>query len=232
MGFVHPLTDPSLGRRVLKAWPALTALPSLPPENNFCLAGNFAGDCLAPDHEDKTRPWHLIDPAILKTGNLVGTADPPDRPGNPALFLHKKDSFSPVQEIGCYQWLPRVPDRPGTVVVLRYKARAEEGEGRLTVRLELPIVLPAGSDEPTRRLRDLSFPFPSLPHDAAEEPRQYRIEDWVTPSREWRSYYVIWEWPPYCHLPDVRNVVVLYSGIGKVWLDDLEVYTWELGKLP
>ena len=231
VGFVHPLTDPTLGRRVLKAWPALTSLPPLPQEDNLCLAGTFAGDCLAADHSDKIRPWRVVDPGALSAANVVAVADPPDRPGNPALLLHKTDASS-VQEIGCYQWLARVPDRPGTVVIMRYKARAEEGEGRLTVRLELPLVLPVDADEPACRLRELSLPFPVLPHGPTDEPRQYRIADWVTPGRDWRSYYVIFEWPPYCQLPDVRNVVVFFAGAGKVWLDDLEIYTWELGKQP
>ena len=43
---------------------------------------------------------------------------------------------------------------------------------------------------------------------------------------------MIWEWPPYCQDPGFRNLVVFYAGIGTVWLDDLEVFTWELGGEP
>jgi hypothetical protein len=116
---------------------------------------------------------------------------------------------------------------------MRYRARADDGEGRLAVRVQLPLLLPVGApDEAVGRLRGASVPYPDLAHRADEEPRQYRLDDWVTPGREWRTYYVIWEWPPYCREPGFRNLVVFYAGTGRVWLDDLEVFTWELGGVP
>jgi serine/threonine protein kinase len=233
LGFVHPLSDPTLGRRVLKNWQQLIELPPTPSENNFCVAGNFSGNCLAEEHADKTRPWHLLDPSMIKLGNVIAIADPPDQSGNPALLLHRKETLSPIQDIGCYQWLSRIPERAGTITVMRYRVRAEEGEGRLAVRIELPLLLPiAADDETTLRLRGLSIPFPDIQHGMNEEPRHYRFEDWITPTREWQTCYVIWEWPPYCQDPSFRNLVVLYPGTGKVWLDDVEIFTWELGREP
>ena len=87
-------------------------------------------------------------------------------------------------------------------------------------------------DETVLRLRGVSIPFVDIPHGSNEEPRQYRVEDWIAPSHEWQTHYVIWEWPPYCQDPSFRNVVVFYTGTGKVWLDDLEIFMWELGREP
>jgi hypothetical protein len=41
---------------------------------------------------------------------------------------------------------------------------------------------------------------------------------------------VICEWPPFCKETGFRNLEVRYTGMGKVWLDDVEVFTWELGE--
>jgi hypothetical protein len=208
-------------------------LTPTPAEDNFCRAGDFTGDCLTDDHADNTRPWRLFDPSLRNNGNILTVADPPDRPGNPALLLARTDPVSQGQEFGCYQWLARIPEREGAVVVMRYRARSEEGDGRLTVRVQLPLLLPAGGpDETARRLRAVSVPFPDLEHRPDQEPRQYRLDDWVTPGREWRTYYVVLEWPPHCRDPGFRNLVVFYTGPGRVWLDDVEVFTWELGGPP
>ena len=103
----------------------------------------------------------------------------------------------------------------------------------MTVRLELPLLLPStGGDATVARLRSLSIPFADIPHGNDEEPRQYRLEDWIKPSREWQTYYSIWEWPPYCQSSSFRNIVVFYTGVGKVWLDGLEIFTWDLGGEP
>jgi hypothetical protein len=233
LGFVHPLFDPSLGRRLLRDWGTLLDLPRLPNQNNFCTAGDFSGDCLTNDHQDNSRPWRIIDPLAVKEGDAVALADPPDQTGNPALLLQRKNALAPNQDFGCYQWLARIPERAGTIVVLRYRARAVEGNGRVAVRVELPLLLPlAAQDESVKRLRNISVPFADLMHGPDEEPRQYRMEDWVTPGPEWQNYYTIWEWPPYCQNPGFRNVVVLYAGTGKIWLDDLEIFVWELGGGP
>jgi len=188
LGFVHPVSDPTLGRRVLRDWRRLTETPPIAAEDNFCRVGDFAGDCVANSHDDEVRPWRMFDPGLVRNGDVIATAEPPDRPGNPALRMVRRDLLTQGQEFGCYQWLARVPEREGTVVVLRYRARADDGEGRLAIRVQLPLLLPAGaSDETARRLRAASIPCPDLAHKPDEEPRQYRLDDWVTPGREWQS---------------------------------------------
>jgi hypothetical protein len=230
LGFVYPLSDPTLGRRLLSGWAQLLNTPPVSNENNFCRAGNFSGDCLVYDNIADTHPWRIIDPAIQTNGDLLAVGDPPDQPGNPALLLVRKDEFAQGKLFGCYQWLARIPDRAGTIMVMRYRSRAEEGEGRLCVRVDLPIMMPtAVQDEIALRLRGLSEPLLDVAHGADYESRLYRLGDWVTPGREWQNYYTIWEWPPYCQLPNVRNINVFYAGTGKVWFDDLEIFTWELG---
>jgi hypothetical protein len=78
----------------------------------------------------------------------------------------------------------------------------------------------------------MSTPFADLAHGPSDEPRQYKLENWVTPSREWQTYFTIWEWPPFCQDPGFRNLVIFYAGTGKVWVDDVEIYKWELGDVP
>jgi hypothetical protein len=233
MGFVHPLSDPAFGRRVLRGWSRLLAAPPTRTEDNFCLAGNFSGDCLTTDITDSSRPWRVINSAMLLNGNSVSVEAPPDQSADSALLLIKKESPLQGQEIGCYQWLSRIPERAGTTMVLRYRARTEEGEGRLSVRVQMPLLLPANAaGDAVRRLCSVSVPYPDLAHGPAEEPRQYQLDDWVRPGPQWQTYYMIWEWPAYCQDPSFRNLVVLYAGTGKLWLDDLELFTWELGEAP
>jgi len=64
---------------------------------------------------------------------------------------------------------------------------------------------------------------------AGAEIREYRLQDWVQPTAEWRTYCVVWEWPPFCTESGGRNVVIEYHGLGKVWLDGVELFTWERG---
>jgi hypothetical protein len=231
LGFVHPLSDPTFGRRVLRSWEQLLATPPTLDVDNLCRSGHFKGDCLTHDQHDDRRAWRsLVDQSMLRDGNAIGILEPPDRGGNSALLLQRTDAISHDQEFGCYQWLSRIPERAGTVIVMRFRARAEEGDGRIAVRVELPLLLPADAkDDTVERLRSVSAPLTELAHAPGEESRHYKLENWVTPGREWQTYYTIWEWPPYCQDPGYRNLVVFYAGTGKVWIDDLEIFTWELG---
>ena len=40
---------------------------------------------------------------------------------------------------------------------------------------------------------------------------------------------MIWEWPPFCTESNGRNIVIEYFGSGQVWVDDVELTTWERG---
>jgi hypothetical protein len=233
VGFVHPLSDATLARRVVGNWARLLRRSATAPEDNFCLAGDFGGDCLTPDSSDNARPWRAFNAALLGNGRTLQVAVPPDRREDPALLIAREDTVTQGQEFGCYQWLSRVPERAGAVMVLRYQARAEEGAGRVCLRVELPLLLPAGArDDAANRLRSVSRPFPELPHAPDQEPRHYRLDDWVTPGRDWRTYYTVWEWPEYCRDPGFRNLVLFYAGTGKVWIDNVEVFPWEPGGVP
>ncbi len=127
-GFVHPLADPGLGRRVVSNWAALAG-PGAPPGKNLVRAGGFDGDCLKPGGG----VWRWDD----RTGTpdrKVEVADPPDRPGDPALRLTAREG------VGCYQPLAD-PPAGGSVLVLRYRARAGAG-ARVSVYADLVAAAP------------------------------------------------------------------------------------------
>jgi len=90
-----------------------------------------------------------------------------------------------------------------------------------------PLLIPkSDKSELANRLRELKTgdaPQPAVPDtDYAE----YWVNDWVTPAREWKTYCIAWQWPPYCANYS-RNVVIQFGGEGKVWIDNLELFTWD-----
>jgi hypothetical protein len=94
----------------------------------------------------------------------------------------------------------------------------------------MPLHVPRDDHSPVAEaLRKRSTPHSYLPPKVGVEVREYRLEDWVRPGPEWRTYCVVWEWPPYCTEGNGRNVEVRFHGLGKVWLDDVELVTWEQG---
>lgn len=233
-GFVHLLTGPAVGRELLGQWADLVRAPGAAPENNFVLSGTFDGPCLAQNNRDDTHAWRVLNDQPLGGGDHVALDDPPDRPGNPALVLTKKNQSEAGREIGCYQWLSRILQLPGTVLVLRYRARAEAGSGgRLTVRVRHPLTIPRDDRSPAAvRLREVSVPFPDMPHPPDSDARCYILQDWVRPTTEWRTYCTAWEWPAYCTESYARNIEVVYAGLGTVWVDDVEVFAWQLAARP
>jgi hypothetical protein len=228
-GFLHLLTNATLGREFLGQWDSLVALPPTPADSNLIRAGTFEGKCLAPDCINDTFAWRLLTAGSAPNAVTVGPV--PERPNQQALLLVQK-SAEAGQEIGCYQWLARVPSRPGTVVVLRYRARAAREGGRLTVRVRQPLLIPlSNKTAAAARLRQVSLPLDELSHKPPDvEGRQLVLSDWVRPSAGWRSYFSIWEWPAYCTSPYARNVEVVFAGPGAVWVADLELFTWETGE--
>jgi hypothetical protein len=92
------------------------------------------------------------------------------------------------------------------------------------------VYLPKADHTPlAEQLRKRSTPHLYLPATAGMEVREYRLQDWVQPSHEWLTYCVVWEWPPYSTEGSARNVLIEYQGLGKVWVDDVELFTWERG---
>jgi serine/threonine protein kinase len=223
-GFIHPLLALDAVREMLLAWPAPVKAPAVAPEDNFVLAGDFGGRRIW--QKEHNGPWARSVETEWKDGEGIDVAHPPDRPENPSLLLDKSGS-SVASPLVCYQWIPRTPEAAGAVMVLRYRARAESGTGRLSVGPTLPLVLPNDDHSPiAEELRKRTFPHLYYPKRPGAEVREYRLLDWVRPTSEWRTYCMIWEWPPYCTEAGARNVMIEYQGLGKVWLDDVELFVW------
>src|SRR5439155_20873371 len=110
-----------------------------------------------------------------------------DRPGGRALLFARLDSLSAAQEVGCYQWLARIPEQAGATVVLRFRARAEDGTSLLKVMQRMPLLIPRDLDKPVaQRLRRLSVPLAGVNPQPGVEARECRLQDWVRPGPEWR----------------------------------------------
>ena len=228
LGFAHPVVDAALGRKVVHAADRLFDLAQPINRVNFCRAGHFPENCVAPDHTDDSRGRRILDPGLLDFGETVASAVEPG--GQRGLLLQRKSDAALDRNLGCYQWISQIPERSGTIVVLRFRARAEEGDGQLGVRVGLPLLLPAGvKDETLDRLRDLSEPLAEAPHGMDEEARQFAIDDRIAPDRDWKSYFIVWDWPPHCQSGFARNIIITSHGLGKIWLQDVELVAWEIG---
>jgi hypothetical protein len=152
---------------------------------------------------------------------------PPDKPGRPALSFVRQVNRPVLPDVTAYQWLSRVPSREGTLMVMRYRARAEEGAGRLSFGLHLPLHIPRNEQgETASRLRKLAMARDSNPETPDDEVFEYVFEDWVQPGPEWRNYYVVFNWPSFCKTGEFRNLTLSYVGEGKVWVDQIEVFPW------
>src|SRR5579859_1749869 len=142
-GFFHPLFAIESGKEMLTAWPALVQLPHCLPENNLVLVGDFSGKRV---WQKDQGPWAQPPRNEWKTGDGIEVACPPNRQCNPALLLDKSNSTIPNRLV-CYQWLAQLP-APGTVMVLRYRAWAEAGTGRLSVGPTMPLHIPKDDVSP------------------------------------------------------------------------------------
>ena len=140
--------------------------------------------------------------------------------------MHRKDPLTAGLEITCFQWLSRIPEESGAVMVLRYNARAEEGTSRVRIVPRLPVLIPKEADDAgTKRLRLLSEPLHGVNTSPAIEPRVCTLRDWVRPQKEWHTYAMIWEWPSFCNDGSFRNIEITQVGLGKVWIDNVELFT-------
>lgn len=226
LGFYHPVHGGPSGWDLVARAARPGGLPHVKPEDNGIAAGDFSGDRPL----GLERSWRPVAPAGWQNGDHISVEAPPDRADNPALLLVKKDPIDPGRPVSCYQWLARVPARPGALMVLRYRARAREPGGRLAVTPELPLTMARADQTPAADwLRARSSALAPAPAPADTEVRLYRLDDAVTPSPAWQTYYVLWEWPAYCVEADRRNLVIRYTGRGEVWVDDVELFPWEEG---
>jgi serine/threonine protein kinase len=224
-GFFHPLFGVEAGKTFLVSWPGPVQWPAFPPEDNFVRVGNFSGKQV---WRKDGGPWMIPPDQKWKPGDGIQVAPSPDRPDNPALLLDKSNS-NLAERLMCYQWVSRLPDA-GTVMVLRYRAKTESGGGRLCVGPTMPLYVPDDDRSAiAQALRKRSKPHAYLPAKKGSDVRDYRLEDWVRPTSDWQTYCLVWEWPPFCVEAGGRNVVVEYRGLGKVWLDDVELFPWDNG---
>jgi hypothetical protein len=229
-GFVFPLSDPGLGPRVIRHWLSLTQLPPIALSDNLLRSGTFDSPRALSSKNEPVGPWWLMAPELWQEGEKIQVAPTPDEPDNSALLLCRGQTNRANGQIGCYQWMSRVPQRPGAVLVLRYRARSEDGEGRLYVVPCHPLVLPETNEGLVSHLRDRSVALPRRPGVSPSDGVWYRLSHWVTPTTEWQTYYVIWEWPPFVStqspVADHRIVEIRLAGAGKVWVDNVELFEW------
>jgi hypothetical protein len=239
-GFVHPLKDATLSQRVLAQWPGLVALPAPTPSANRALAGTFDGACLAFDKSTgHGGPWVGVVPNRQESPPPIALANPTDRPGNPALSLQPAGGKHADAALYCYQFYlhaksAREPD--GSTMVLRFRARAD-GAARLAVIPQYPWQVPRTDQRPAlAALRRRSVPNSVVPGTADTESLIYRLLDWIVPAGEWRTYHIIWDSPPLEELfPDREKLgmlVISYNGPGRVWVDDVELFAWDLASNP
>jgi serine/threonine protein kinase len=230
--FYHPLDNSGLTSRLLAHWPTLVQMPAINSSENLLENGAFQGE--RPLGEGGQ--WGLSGSVSSSEGSSrrVSVRIPADRPDNPALFLEGTETNigNSENELACFQWLGRVPRKPGKTVILRYRARAEEGEARICLSLTHPLVIPRTDTSPlAARLRSQCSPNPDKKASSDDESLIYHPVDWVKPTSEWQTYCVIWEWPPYCEM-EGRVFRIAFAGPGKVWVDDIELFTWERETVP
>jgi hypothetical protein len=228
--FIH-LDDvpPAQALALIHSWSSLRDLPALASEDNFAVGG-FPNEKRMLAEKDV---WRAIHRSEWSEDHAVFYDNPPDKPGHPALCLVRKDNKPARSDVTTYQWLSRVPSREGTLMVMRYRARTEEGNGRLSLGLQLPLHIPKSeAGETASRLRKTATPRDPVPNAPDDEVFAYVLDDWVQPGTEWRSYYVVFNWPSFCKTAQFRNLVLTYAGEGKVWVDQIEVFPWHLPAAP
>ncbi|MBA4065409.1 MAG: hypothetical protein C0501_17185 [Isosphaera sp.] len=231
--FVNPLTDPGLADRVVRNWPAVVGA-AVPPGKNLVKAGGFDGDCLRPG--TATDLWRLADTGWWTPDRRIDAADPPDRPGNPALRLTFRDPPKDKgrRQINCYQPIAAEPPA-GAVLVLRFRARAGAGAGaaNLTVSASLPVTVRPDDIGPAAARVRATATQPKTPAGEPVDPSLWVVQGqrWFTPGPEWRTYAVVTETPPFPTRGPDRKVSV-GAAAGEVWVDDVELFAWQPGGAP
>jgi len=225
--FFHPLEPQAFGPSEVANWSKLFEIPPLAVQNNYVRAGHFEGNCLG----GETAIWRIgATPAEKDLPPITTLGTPEDRPGTQALCL-TKTSRTPDTEMVCYQWLAREPRRPKTIMILRYRARAETGDASVAIGVDHRLEIPKTDTSPlATRLRGwlaVENPPPRPDVDFG----QFWVNDWIRPSSSWQTYCVVWQWPPYC-TSNFRNITIHFGGQGKIWIDNVELFTWDREMTP
>jgi serine/threonine protein kinase len=220
--FFHPLDHDAFGPAVTAEWSTLFEIPPLKSQENYVRAGRFEGDCIGGD----TAIWRKSGSQLDKGAAPVTTAGIPGGHSEDRALCLTKTQSNANQEMVCYQWLAREP-RPKTIMILRYRARAEAGDASVAIGVVHPLFIPkSDNSDLANHLRELK-PADTQPSAASNADFvEYWVNDWVTPTRDWQTYCCVWQWPPYCANTS-RNVVIHFGGEGKVWLDNVELFTWD-----
>jgi serine/threonine protein kinase len=221
LAFVHPVTDSDLAAQVVQDWPRMRDW-SVPADENLIANGNF--------EEGSLRYWNIWDYAMPGKGQeQIEQAVPPGEQLNRAVSFTRSNPDHARSGLVLWHSLPAMPER--AVMVLRYRARTESGDGRLCVMPRLPLHIPKDDkSEAAERLRGQSEVMQAEDADPLADRWLYRLRDWVRPPAQWQTYYVIWEQPAFPLRQRHRNVDIWYLGLGKVWVDDVELFIWKPGK--
>lgn len=222
LAFIHPFTDPRLAARIIKEWPRLRD-QRVPTKENLIANGGF--------EEAQLHPWNVWDYARgnkqqrrILIGTSLGERD------NRAVVFESSNSDQAQHGLVLFQHLPPLPPG-GTVLVLRCRARTESGRGRLALMPRVPFLVPKDNQQKTAvQLRARAESMPIEDADRLPDRWLYALRDWVTPPSDWQTYYVIWEQPSFAVRELHRNLDMWYVGIGKIWVDDVELFAWAPGE--
>jgi hypothetical protein len=219
--FVHPFSDAALAARIARDWQRLRAY-RVPAKQNLLRNGSF--------EDAELWPWSIWDYAGgPKDKRRIHIGLSPNDGGNRAVAFESSDPERAQHGLVLFQHLPALP-AGSTVLVLRCRARTESGSGRLALMPRLPFLVPK-DDQSTNaaRLRTRAESMAIEEGDRLPDRWLYKLRDWVTPPPDWHTYYVIWEQPAF-ELRDLhRNLDLWYVGVGKIWVDDVELFAWPPG---
>jgi hypothetical protein len=118
-------------------------------------------------------------------------------------------------------------------MALRYRARCVTGKGCLQVYASMPLVIPESeSGAAAGRIGSLCVRLPTNHDNPLPNRWLFHVPVWVMPTREWQTYLVIYESPPYPTQNTDRKVVIGMCGTDQVWVDDVALFIWEPRSKP